>query len=210
MQDLANTLEDRAGASIKGFVADGQDPELVKRIHERIKDVLTKEETIKYIGVQQRPIANFAPDAVVLTNRRFITFHPKMLGRADFQDFIWRDLADVKLEENILSATITFIHVRGTRTAMDWLPKVQARKIYAFAQEMEERVREERRVRDMEEKRAAAGGVFIQSPLPSSPSGSAAAEDPMQRLKRLKEMLDAGLITAGEYEAKRAAILAQI
>ena len=43
-----------------------------------------------------------------------------------------------------------------------------------------------------------------------SPGGQSTPDDPVQKLKQLKEMADAGLISAGEYEAKRQAILARM
>lgn len=38
----------------------------------------------------------------------------------------------------------------------------------------------------------------------------AGQEDSLQKLKQLREMLDAGLITAAEFEAKKAEILSRI
>jgi hypothetical protein len=76
---------------------------------------------------------------------------------------------------------------------------------------MEERVREERRARELEDKRAGAGGVVV-SGMPASaavPQGLPTS-DPVQRLKALKEMYEAGLITAGEYESKRAEIISKM
>jgi hypothetical protein len=35
-------------------------------------------------------------------------------------------------------------------------------------------------------------------------------EDPVERMKKLKEMLDTGLISPGEFEAKRAEIIAKM
>ena len=88
---------------------------------------------------------------------------------------------------------------------IDDLVKEQARRLYAIAQEMEENVREELRMREMEEKRAAAGGIVVQGATSQS-----AGEDPMQALSKLKQLADAGLITTDEYEAKKKEILARL
>ena len=94
---------------------------------------------------------------------------------------------------------------------MDWLLKDPASRAYAILQEQEERTAEERRQRSIEESRAAAGGVIINSPGTSSAEyASSGREDSVAALKQLKEMLDAGLITPGEFEAKRQAILARL
>ena len=58
----------------------------------------------------------------------------------------------------------------------------------------------------------AAGGVVIQG-MPGS-SAPAANEDPVAVLGKLKQLLDAGLVTPAEYEAKKAerrnSILSQV
>lgn len=208
---LAERAESQVSDVIRSFVTEQQDPAQVKEIHAKVAQILTKQERITYISVQDRPVVNVKPDAVVLTNRRFIVYHRKLLGRADFEDYIWRDLADVRLKEGLLRATITFQATNGRTVELDHLPKAQARRVYAIAQEMEERVREERRLREMEEKRAAAGGIVIQGAGAGLHApGVASGEDPVQKLKQLKEMLDAGLITEGEYEAKRQAVLSRM
>ena len=100
--------------------------------------------------------------------------------------------------------------VAGRSVKVDHLPKAQARRLYSFSQEMEERVREERRARELEDKRAAAGGVVVSGVPPGASPPAAQAANPVQRLKALKEMYDAGLITASEYEGKRAEIISKM
>ena len=81
---------------------------------------------------------NLAPESIVLTTKRFIRYKPKLLGGADFQDHIWRDLKDAKMQETLTGATLSLATTHGTRVSVDYLPKAQARKLYSFAQEMEE------------------------------------------------------------------------
>jgi hypothetical protein len=196
---------------LQKFLNEQQDPAIVQRVHQRVSQILTGEEEILYIAVQSKPIVTVAPDCVVLTNKRFIVYKPTMLGRVSFEDYIWRDLHDARLKEGIMGATLTMLTVQGRRIAIDYLPKAQARRLYSFAQEMEEKVLEERRIRAMEEQRAAAGGITIQGgPLAAQTQAPVASEDPVQKLKQLKEMMDAGLITETEYEAKKAEILSRM
>jgi len=211
IEKLSERVEKGVDDVIKKFVGEQQDPAQAQTIYSKVSQILTKEERIEYIAIQNKPLVNIAPDALVLTNRRFIVYHLKVLGRVNFEDYIWRELLDVKLSEGILTATVKFVTGRGTTVSLDYIPKPQARKLYAYAQEMEERVREERRLREMEEKRAASGGVYIQGGAPGTQASSPQPqEDPVQKLKQLKDMQDAGLITAGEYEAKRQAILSRM
>ena len=131
-----------------------------------------------------------------------------MLGRVDFEDYIWRNLQDAHLKEGMLGATLTMKTVDKRTLTIDHLPKPQARRLYAFAQEMEERMREERRQREMEERRAAAGTLTIGTPAASPTPQS--ADDPVKRLAQIKSMLDAGLITQAEYDAKKNDILSRM
>ena len=90
------------------------------------------------------------------------------------------------------------------------LPMAQARKINRIAQDMEDKMVEVRRERAMEETRAGATNVTVTNELgnlannqPQQP----AAGDPLEALKALKGMLEAGLITDEEYATKKAQIL---
>ena len=205
------TPKDHLREEIRRLTDDNQDLGQVEQICSKVKDILTSEEKIEYVAVQKRMVVNPTPDAVVLTNRRFIIYRPKLLGRVSFEDFIWRDLSDAKIEEGVIGATLTFKATNGRRPSIGYLPKLQARRLYAIAQEREERAREERRMRDLEEKRAAAGGIVMHgSPATTAGATEERVVDPVERLKKLKEMLDAGLISAGEFEAKRAEIVSKI
>jgi hypothetical protein len=186
-----------------------RDSRKARAILKKVIQLLTATEKIKYICMASRPILPFMKgDTVVLTNRRFMLFHPRLFGRLDFSDYIWRDLEWVHLREGFFRAGIPFKTITGKIYHAGRLPKMQARKIYSIAQEMEERVREERRMRKMEEDRAASGGVIIQGGMPMVQGHSLQNEDDcVHKLKQLKQMLDEGLISGGEYEAKRQAIL---
>ncbi|MDQ3004582.1 MAG: PH domain-containing protein, partial [Chloroflexota bacterium] len=195
---------------LKKFLSEEQDPAQVQHVFAKVQQILTHGEEILYIAVQKRLI-NLSPDSVVLTNKRFIVYRPTFLGGANFQDYIWRDLHDARLTEGIINSTVTLQTVKSQVLSVSDLPKAQARKLYAFAQEMEEKVLEERRTRDMEEKRAGAGGIVLQGGMPIAPTPAQVhqEEDPMQKLKKLKDMLDAGLITQQEYDTKKTDILSK-
>ena len=65
----------------------------------------------------------------------------------------------------------------------------------------------------MEENRARAGGVVIQSaptPPPSPAPATAPTEDPVARLAKAKAMLDQGLISQAEYDDLKGKILGAI
>lgn len=195
------------------FSSEQRNPAIVQQVHQKVSQILTRDEQILYIATQGS-LTSLSPDSVVLTSRRFIVYKPKLLGGAEFKDYIWRDLVDITLKEGMMHSTLSMKTVEGKVITVENIPKAQARKVYSYAQEMEEQVREERRIREMEEKRAAAGGITIQQPAMSAPPPPSTPpppqDDPVKKLTQLKQMLDAGLITQGEYDTKKADLLSRM
>lgn len=197
---------------IAKFITEDQDPEQVARIYEKLSQLLTRGEEPLYIAVQKPVTLDLTPEILVMTNRRFMHYTPDLFGRAKFIDYIWRDMRSVEMEENVWRATLTINVINGDQIRVDNLVKEQARRLYAIAQQMEENVREELRLREMEEKRAAAGGVILQGGLSSLSGGTTAAptDEPVQALSKLKQLMEAGLISPEEYETKKKEILARL
>ena len=145
---------------IEKFLNDEQDPKAVEKIYLRLTDLLTTGEEILYIAVQKKPIVNLFPDCVALTNKRVLFFTPANLGLTiKFVDFVWKDIVDVYTKEEIIGAIFSVKTTNGAEMGVDYLPKIQARKLYQYAQERKEAEREARRLRDLEEKRAESGAV---------------------------------------------------
>ena len=194
------------------YLTENQDPEQVARIYEKVSQLLTRGEQVIYIAVQKALTYDPTPEIVVLTNRRFMHYQQNLMGSAKFTDYIWRELKEAKLEEGVMRATLTLFAANGETLRVDNLVKEQARRLYAIAQEMEENVREELRLRAMEEKRAEAGGVYLPGMMGAVGAGSTAApaDEPLQALSKLKQLMEAGLISAEEFEAKKKEILARL
>jgi hypothetical protein len=209
MVDLLKS--EQIGGILNSFANEEQDPSVVEKVYSKVSEILTDGEEIRYIAVQKKLVMNISPECVVLTNKRFIIYKPTMLGRVEFEDYIWRELHDAHVKEGIRSATLTMETMNGHNLSVDNLPKSQARKLYTLAQGMEEKVLEERRQRELEEKRASSGGITMQAAVPVTPqSAPAPKEDPLEKLTKLKSMLDAGLITEEEYSTKKADILSRM
>lgn len=205
IQERVDKTVTAATNHLQKFLGEEQDAAVVQRVHARALELCTQGENIKYIAVQKKPIVTIAPDAVLLTNKRVIIFRPKLFGMS-FEDFPWRDVEDIHVKEGLLGATFSVQPVSGERVEIDSLPKAQARKLYQFGQEMEEQVHHQRRQHDLEDKRAAAGGIVLGA---GGFRGEAPAEGPMQKLQQLKGLLDQGLISQQEYDTKKADILSR-
>ena len=128
---------------IKNFLNEEQDPKAVEKITSKLKDILMRNEEIGYIGVQKKPAINVFPDSIVLTNKRIIICKPKNLGLSmDFTDYSWNVISATFVKENILGSEFSFTTATDITVSMDYLPKIQARKINTFAKEQLEELKQ--------------------------------------------------------------------
>jgi hypothetical protein len=128
---------------IKSFLNEEQDPKAVEKITSKLSDLLMKNEEIGYIGVQKKPAINVFPDSIVLTNKRIIMCKPKNFGLSmDFTDYPWSVIAGAFVKENILGSEFSFSTNTDITISIDYIPKTQARKIYTFAKEQMEILKE--------------------------------------------------------------------
>jgi hypothetical protein len=212
------------------FLKDQQDPKALEKVYTRLVDLLTTGEEIIYIATQKKPLVNLLPDCVALTNKRVLFFTPANLGLSiKFIDFVWKDVVDVFIKEEIIGAIFSVKTTNGAEMGVDYLPKVQARKLYQYAQERKEEEREARRQRELEEKRAESGSFNFDSragasqhpaepehqPEPVYTSPTAAHEEPQkdvltEKLKKLKTLFDNGLISQEEYNQKKLELLSDL
>ncbi|MDO3626501.1 PH domain-containing protein [Mucilaginibacter sp. BT774] len=214
---------------IEKFLNDQQDPKAVEKVYTRLVDLLTTGEEIIYIATQKKPLVNILPDCVALTNKRVLFFTPANLGLSiKFIDFVWKDIVDVLIKEEIIGAIFTVKTTNGAEMGVDYLPKVQARKLYQYAQQRKEEEREARRLRDLEEKRAESGSINFaehanaqSQPAPPSPAPEPAVAAPpvhevpkqdelTEKLKKLRTLFENGLISQEEYNAKKLELLSDL
>lgn len=127
----------------KKFLNEEQDPKAIEKISAKLSDLLMRNEEVGYIGVQKKPAITVFPDSIVLTNRRIIICKPKNLGLSmDFTDYPWTNIAGVFVKENILGSEFSFNTNTDLTISIDYLPKIQARKIYTFAKEQLEELKQ--------------------------------------------------------------------
>lgn len=127
----------------KKFLNEEQDPKAIEKITNKLSDLLMRNEEVGYIGVQKKPAINVFPDSIVLTNKRIIICKPKNLGLSmDFTDYPWDTIAATFVKENILGSEFSFTTHTDITVSIDYIPKIQARKIYTFAKEQLEILKE--------------------------------------------------------------------
>ena len=120
----------------KKFLNEEQDPKAIEKIASKLSDLLMKNEEIGYIAVQKKPAITVLPDGIVMTNKRIIICQPKNLGLSmDFTDYTWDQIDGTFVKENILGSEFSFSTKTDMSVSIDYIPKIQARKIFTYAKE---------------------------------------------------------------------------
>jgi hypothetical protein len=122
--------------NLKKILNEDQDPKAIEKITAKLENLLMSNEEVGYIAVQKKPAVTIFPDSVVVTNKRIILCKPKNLGLSmEFIDYDWDDISGTFVKEGILGADFTFSTKSDLTINIDYLPKNQARKLYTFAKE---------------------------------------------------------------------------
>jgi hypothetical protein len=140
----------------------------------------------------------------------------KLLGGFDLASLRWQDLEEVTLRVGMLSADLALRAGKATdlaslatsgsqRAEFRGLRRDQAQAVYRICQSQDQAWREKRRIRELEELRARAGGIQVSTAPPGA--GLAGDDEALRRLQEAKKLLDAKLITDAEYEAIKAKIV---
>ncbi len=122
--------------NLKKILNEDQDPKAIEKITAKLNNLLMSNEEVGYIAVQKKPAVTIFPDSIVVTNKRIIICKPKNLGLSmEFVDYDWDDIVSSFVKEGILGADFTFTTKSELTHTIDYLPKNQARKLYTYAKE---------------------------------------------------------------------------
>lgn len=128
--------------SLDKFIQDGQDIKVVEKIYSKIIDMLTHNEAISYIALQKKPAVTLLPDSITISNKRIFLCEFTKLGLAtNFEIFSWKDIKDIAFKEEIFGSKVTVIPFTGENLSIDYIPKIQARKLYQLIKEALENVK---------------------------------------------------------------------
>ncbi|MBE8719234.1 PH domain-containing protein [Sphingobacterium pedocola] len=161
--------------SIDKYIQDGQDPKVIEKIYTKIIDMLTHGESINYIALQKKPAVTLLPDSITISNKRIFLCEFTKLGLAtNFEIFSWKDIKDIAFKEEIFGSKVTVIPFTGENLSIDYIPKIQARKLYQLIKDALE---------------SNKSGVEKSTPIAkaSSPSPSYPATEPAQVRPRYTE-----------------------
>lgn len=117
---------------------------------------------------------------IAVTDRRLVLF-TKKVGGYDMQDFAYAMIASVDHKRGMMGGNLT-INAAGDQTHVSMVPKDD---IETIAHAIREKVNASR-----------SGPAAVVAPL-----------DPMDQLKKLAELRDAGVISSDEFDAKKKQLL---
>ncbi|WP_316746348.1 PH domain-containing protein [Pedobacter gandavensis] len=216
---------------IDRFLSDEQDPKAVEKVLGKLNDMLSANEELIYMAVQKRPAVNLLPTCIVVSNKRIFYCEPGNFGiTMNFKDISWKTIKEVSFKEEIFGSKFICVPTYGENIITEYIPKVQARKLYQAAHEQLEAFKEQQRQIELEERRSSTSPVTVSTaPVPVVEEESVAfiapvaqpyvtpytapvpVEEPEDettlKLRKLKTLYDKQLITLEEYEAKKADIL---
>jgi hypothetical protein len=211
---------------IEQYLTDDQDPKTAEKVLAKLRDMLTSGEAIVYLAIQKKPAVTLIPDCIAVTNKRLFFCLPENLGlTTNFVTFTWDDIKEVSFKEEFFGSKFIAVPQRGENVAIDYIPKVQARKLYQFCNEQIEKKKELDRNRNFDEKRLSDPDLesgytsytevdeeFVPyiSPTPEPEPTTEPEDEVTLKLKKLKALFEKQLITQEEYELKKADILSQL
>ncbi|MHA4893364.1 PH domain-containing protein [Pedobacter sp. PWIIR3] len=208
---------------IDRFLSDEQDPKAVERVLGKLNDMLSSNEELIYLAVQKKPAVNLLPDCIAVSTKRLFYCEPGNFGiTMNFKDISWKSIKEVSFKEEFFGSKFICVPQHGENIITEYIPKVQARKLYQAAYEQLENFKEQLHQSELDEKRSSPSPVTVnavveEQPIPAkepevfAPPAVVPQEEPEDeatlKLRKLKTLYDKQLITQEEYEAKKANIL---
>lgn len=209
---------------LKKFLNEEQDPKAIEKVMSKLSDLLMKNEEIGYIAVQKKPAITVLPDSIVVTNKRIIICQPKNLGLSmNFTDYSWDEIESTFVKEGILGSDFSFVTKTEISVTIEYIPKVQARKMYAFAKEQIDLLKggsdlnTNAAVEEVETEEVSSFAEIMPAQVPSfsgfssmdtdKPLNELSSDELFEKLQNYKKLLDNGLILQGEYDALKKEIL---
>jgi hypothetical protein len=181
-----------------------------------LESILVRDEAVQAWAVQRRIFAlTHRRLLLAATTSRLIALRRGWFGGFEFTDLRWQDLKESHIRVGVVGATLRLVaeapgDLAGAQNpdrqlVYPGLVPAQAQAVYRICQAQDQAWREKRRIREIEELRARAGGVHIMGG-PAASHG-APGGDAMARLEQARRMVEARLISDAEYEAIKAKIL---
>jgi hypothetical protein len=140
--------------------------------------------------------------SMLATDRR-VVFYAKKLGGYELESFPYGSISSFEQGKGLMGHTMTFF-ASGNTVHMKWIKDLK--DMAAFTEAVKERMNGSAA--------AAPAGLQNAGQAPAAPPAPAApaqpAQDPIEQLRRLGELRDAGIVTPEEFAAKKAELLGRL
>ncbi|ASA78161.1 PH domain-containing protein [Thermococcus sp. 5-4] len=175
----------------------------------------------KVLFTVRKKVSLEKPKWLVITDRRIVYIDEKVLGRYDMKAIPYQKLEEVTVELGVISSEFIIKGEENIRLKLGWMNKEQARAtinaikdalnaiaIEPVTIEVKKGLTHEtwvlKKPKELVSRVVPAGTTVQHAPAVEK------KEDPLEKLKKLKELYDMGVISAEEYEEKRKKLLEQI
>lgn len=186
-QDVEPTLIGSSNplvVTVRQLLNEEQDESVARKLVAALSSELRRGELVKAIAVQKKPVLNLAPEAIVATTERVLVVRDYVIGK-NIEAIAYADLVIISTDKQLLGATVNLETRDRRKWAIDSLPKGGAEQVVRWVRARKQQIAAE-------------------------PLEAQTFDDPLARLKKLKDLLYQGLITAADYEAKKSEILPQL
>jgi hypothetical protein len=171
--------------------------------------------------IKKRMKTELKPKFLGVTDRRIVYLDQKVLGRYDIEDIPYEKLKLVHFKSGKLAAEFTLTHEDGHEIKMSWMNKDEVKEAIGAIRDalnniaVEQVTIKKKKGLMSEEWQITKPKEMVSRVAPVRPSRQESAPqtndvDPYEQLKKLKELLDAGIISQEEYNAKRDVLISKI
>jgi hypothetical protein len=160
---------------------------------------------------------DLTPKTLAVTDQRVMIVDHKVLGRYELQDIPYSKLEMVRFEQGVAGSTFRLFPEDGEAIEIAWLSREGAQKAIETIRDALDTIAVESVSIQRNKKMLGREEWVLHKPKELVSRRRAAGEprkatqpDPLERLRRLKELLDAGAISQEEYDAKKEELLGQV
>lgn len=165
---------------------------MVSNIPESISKLFSGDEVVSMVVEPTSLKPKIHPQKLIITNRRIVIYKPGFIG-AETEEYPFESIDKIDHKKGFMRSEIE-IHAAGKEIELENISNDDAVKAINIIRQ------------NMHAQKLAQKTVVLQQPAQAIPP----KEDPVTKLKQLKEMVEADLISQEEYDKTKAAILAKM
>ncbi len=161
-------------------------------ISESISRLFSGDETVSMVVEPTSFKPKIHPHKLIITNHRIVVYKPGFIG-SETEEYPFESIDKIDHKKGFLRSEIE-IHVRGKEIKLENISNDDAVKAISLIRQ------------NMQTHKVAQKTIVLQQPTQVAPT----EPDPVIKLKQLKDMLDAGLVSQDEYDKTKASILSRM